>query len=102
MCILGVNSNFRPHNPPICFQTYYIKNGNSQTGKTGPCPNPVVARKWFHVRVKVTANKAEVFLNNEHVVDATPHYPMNGRGGVATWNGYTNIVRFRNYQMHKM
>ena len=88
------------NNKDTCFQTGFFQNGINTWNETGRCSTSVTAKKWFKVKVTVTATSAEVYVDDQHVVSAQPHYPLVGSGGVFTWRGYSNIIRFRKFEMH--
>ena len=88
---------FRPHLPERCYQLGYMLNGERHRTGDGTCPSgPPPTGVWFDASVQVTANSATISLNGEVVVTTTPYYPPLAATGVLTWNGFENIISYRN------
>ncbi|CAH3178162.1 unnamed protein product, partial [Porites evermanni] len=87
-----------PHSSSGCYQTGYMANGKLTFVKSAACSNgPPKGGVWFPVSVTVNGQDAQVYHSGVLVATTKPHFPPKARGGVFAYNGYKNVILFRNF-----
>ena len=67
--------------------------------KSAACPNgPPKGGVWFPVSVTVHGQDAQVYHSGVQVATVKPHFPPRAWGGVFAYNGYKNVILFRNFK----
>ena len=75
-----------------------MANGKLKFVKSAACSNgPPKGGVWFPVSVKVNGQDAQVYHSGVLVATTKPHFPPKAWGGVFAYNGYKNVILFRNF-----
>ena len=75
-----------------------MANGKLKFVKSAACSNgPPKGGVWFPLSVTVNGQDAQVYHSGVLVATTKPHFPPKAWGGVFAYNGYKNVILFRNF-----
>ena len=89
----------RVHQSNRCIQKGSLTSGQFSQNEEGDCVNRPLHKTWFTLSVEVSAGTGTLYIDGAIAYTFSPTFATRSKAAVFTWNGYNNVVFFRDFKV---